>query len=194
MIRPLAIFRSRLVAAAALAAVLAGCSSLVPETQKKLEAVDPVRQDISGLILIFDLPAEVQPVAETTQMSVDFAVPGQPGRRVDAVLALADPGDLADSLPPPAAGRTYYFMGFSDVDRQKLAEAQVWARSAGNASAAGGLSVAPRFCGTGPVDIARAKFSVKVSLPGTAQGATLIKDELLANALALSGQTALAPC
>jgi len=188
------VFPIRPLAALLCGLLVAGCSSLVPETQKKLEAVDPVRQDVSELVLILDLPSEVQPVPETTTMSVSFSVPGQPARRVDAVLALADPGDLAAALPPPAAGRAYYFMGFAPADKQALRAAQAWARSTGNASATGGLSVAPRFCGTGPVDVEKATFSVKVTLPGTADGATLIRDEVLANALALSNQTALAPC
>jgi len=196
MSTPLLSIRSLLAAlsCAILAVALAACSSLVPETQKQLEAVDPVRQDVSELLLTFDLPAEVQPVAGTTKMSVNFTVAGQPARQVEAVLVLADPGDLADALPPPASGRAYYFMGFSEADKQALRAAQAWARSAGNASAAGGLTVAPRFCGTGPVDVSKARFSVKVNLPGAAKDALLIKDETLANALALSNQTALEPC
>jgi len=177
-----------------LALLLAGCSSLVPETQKKLEAVDPVRQDISDLVLTLDLPAGVQPVPETTQLSVNFTVAGQPARQVDAKLVLADPGDLAETLRPPATGRTYYFMAFSPADQKKLRDTQAWARSAGNASAAGGLSMAPRFCGTAPVDASKARFSVNVTLPGTAQASPLIRDEILANALALSGETTLQPC
>ena len=90
--------------------------------------------------------------------------------------------------------RLFHIDRSTAADKQALRAAQAWARSTGNASATGGLSVAPRFCGTGPVDVEKARFSVKVSLPGTAEGATLIRDEVLANALALSNQTALAPC
>lgn len=177
-----------------LALTLAGCSSLVPATQKQLEAIDPVRQDVSALVLTLDLPAGVQPVPETTRLGVNFTVAGQPDRRVDAMLVLADPGALAETLPPPGAGRVYYFMGFSEADQKKLREAQSWARSAGGAAAAGGLTVAPRFCGTAPVDIAKARFSVNVTLPGAVESAPLIRNEVLANVLALSGETALAPC
>lgn len=183
-----------LAAGGLLSLALTACSSLVPETQKSLEAIDPVRQDVSELVLTLDLPAQVQPVPETTQLSVIFRLQGQPDRRVDAVLALADPGELAEKLPPPAQGRAYYFMGFSAEDKAKLRETQAWARSTGNASASGGLTVAPRFCGTAPVDINTARFTVSVTLPGAVRTAPLIKDGILANALALSNQTALPPC
>jgi len=181
-------------AAVTLGALLPACSSLVPATQKTLEAVDPVRQDIAELVLILDLPAAVQPVPDTTRMRVVYRLPGQPDRQVDASLALADPGEIADTLAPPASGRAYYFLGFGAEDKARLRAAQAWARSGGNAAATGGLSVAPRFCGTEPVDINKARFSVNVTLPGTIKAAPLIKDEILANALALSNQTALEAC
>lgn len=177
-----------------LALALTGCSSLVPATQKQLEAIDPVRQDVSALVLTLDLPAGVQPVPETTRLGVNFTVAGQPDRRVDAMLVLADPGALTETLPPPGAGRVYYFMGFSEADQKKLREAQSWARSAGGTAAAGGLTMAPHFCGTEPIDISKARFTVNVTLPGAVESAPLIRNEVLANVLALSGETALAPC
>ncbi|MHB1111315.1 MAG: hypothetical protein ACYCZU_13500 [Devosia sp.] len=64
------------------------------------------------------------------------------------MLARAESGEVAGSLPPPAGARTYYLFGFSDADKTALSEAQAWARTlpAGNNSLA--ISLAPRFCRT----------------------------------------------
>jgi len=173
---------------------LAACTSLSLDTAAKLRALDYLNDDIASLVLAFDVPETIEPVADGSTLSFDIATPGKGERHIKAVLTHTDAGEVAGSLPPPAGERTYYLFGFSDADKTALREAQAWARTlpAGNNSLA--ISLAPRFCRTAAVDPGQVRVSVLVALPGATSLAPLINGETLANLLAQSPEKDLPEC
>ena len=170
------------------AALLGACTSLSPQAAAKIRALDYLNDDIASLVVAVDLPAPLQPVPEQSALRFDFTSAGRGERHVVAALTLTDPGELAGTLPPPGANRAYYLFGFSEADQAALREAQTWARSlpagTGNATGAFPVSVAPRFCATEPVDLARARYSVLVALPGATRLEPLIQNGSVEDALA----------
>lgn len=185
---------SRSTAAALALLLLAACTSLSLDTAARLRALDYLNDDIASLVLAFDVPEAIEPVADGSTLSFDITTPGNGERHIRAVLARAEAGEIAGSLPPPAGDRTYYLFGFSDADKAQLREAQAWARTlpTGNNSLAIGL--APRFCRTAAVDPANVRISVLIALPGTTSLAPLINGESLANLLAQSPDKTLPEC
>jgi hypothetical protein len=106
-------------------------------------------------------------------------------RTLTAVLARADLDEVAGTLPPPDADRTYYLFGFSDADKAKIKSMQHDAQvlSTGTTSLTVGLS--PSFCRTAEIDPVKTKFSVLLALPGSGgKMESLIKNSTLENALA----------
>lgn len=175
--------------------LLAGCTSLSLDTAARLRALDYLNDDIASLVLAFDLPLAIEPVPDGSVLSFDVTTPGNGERHIKAVLARAEAGEIAGSLPPPAAERTYYLFEFSDADKAALREAQAWARTlpptGGNTLA---INLAPRFCRIEAVDPGQARVSVLIALPGATSLAPLINGESLANILAQSGNAELPAC
>lgn len=184
---------------AGLAAVLAvtACSSLSMPTAAKLRALDYLNDDIASLVLAFDVPETLEPVPDASGFSLAIAIPGKGERVVAAVLAPADAGEIAGTLPPPGNERTYYLFGFADADKAKLREAQAWAREialTGVAPETPLIGITPRFCRTDTIDPAATKVSVLVALPGSTALEPLVRDESLATLLASTGGGALPAC
>jgi hypothetical protein len=178
------------------ALLLAACTTLSWDTAAKLQALDPLNDDIAGLVFALDLPAGIEPIPDQSGFAFDVTTPGKGERHVKAMLTLAD-GDAIDSaLPPPGNGRTYYLVGFSDADKLALRAAQLWARgitAAGTAPQVA-VTVTPHFCANPGVDPAKASFSVLVALPGATNLEPLINGESFATLLQQTGAPALPAC
>lgn len=149
--------------------LLAGCDSLglggAGNAAPPARAIDYRTDDLSQAIFAFDLPSGVQPVPKASTASLDAGAAGKAGRHLKASLVLADASDIDGQLPPPAAGRTYYLLGFGDKDKAALREAASWFGKQ-NPAPAIAFVVAPNLCATQPVDIGGATLSVTPVLPG----------------------------
>jgi hypothetical protein len=184
-----------------LAGLVAGCSSLgLPSAARapsQQEGLDYLNDDLGALVLAFDVPETLEPVDDVSQLTFVVAIAGQGERRVVAKLTPADASEIADTLPPPGDGRTYYLLGFADADKAKLREAQSWARSiaqTGVAPETPVMSIAPGFCSAVPVDPKATRISVLLALPGHAPLPPLLRNQTLATLLAPSGASTLPAC
>jgi len=170
----------RITAALLTTLLLAGCSSIPiggasPAPQR---GFDP-GADLSGLIVVLDLPQSLEPLAGNA-LTFDL-VAASGGKHVKAVLVPTDPGDLAESLPPPAADRSYYMLGLSEPDRQSLRDAQAWSKTAPDARLS--VNLVPAVCRTDVIDPARTTISALVALPGTPGVAPLLGNAPVAAAV-----------
>lgn len=172
------------VLAAGLWLLLAACSTLggrdtAPSSQRGLDALN---DDLASAVIVFDLPRGVGLVEGATRLSFDVASPVL-DKHLSAVLAPADADEVAGVLPPPGSGRAYYFVGLSDADGAAFGAAQAAARGASVSAGAARLSVAPRFCVSGPVDPTLVTVSVYAALPERGRLAPLLDRQLLTHAL-----------
>ena len=155
---------------------LSGCSSLPVATASRERAVDFLDDDVASLLVAFDLPDELEPLASGSALVIDVG-----GRTVRATLAETDPGDLAGSLPPPAEDRTYYLFGFSDKDKAAIRAAQAdGRRQPGTYS----VTFSPGLCRTEKPDAAAVRVSVLAALPGAGALRPLIANQPLSAVLA----------
>jgi len=158
------------------ALVLCGCSSLPVATVSRDRAVDFLNDDLANLLVAFDLPDELEPVASGSALVIDVG-----GRTVRATLTETDPGDLAGSLPPPAEDRTYYLFGFSDKDKAAIRAAQAdGQRQPGTYS----VTFSPGLCRTEKLEAAAVRVSVLAALPGAGALKPLIANQPLSAVLA----------
>jgi hypothetical protein len=170
-----------------LALFLAGCSTLGVDRTERTRALDPLHDDISDLLVAFDLPRGIGPIEGASTLSVDVTAPGGEPRRVKASLAPADADEIAGHLPPPGTGRAYYLFGVADNDKAAIRDAQLVARTPGAAGSKVNLVLAPRLCKSGEVDPKLVTISVLAALPGDTALAPLIDRQLLADTLAAAG-------
>jgi hypothetical protein len=179
----------RFAAIAVLLLALAGCASLGVSGGSPLRAIDFAGDDVASLLLAFDMPEVLEPMAEGPAVRFDVAAGGET-RHLRAVLVPADADELAGTLPPPRDGRLYYLFGFTDADKAAIRSAQSWAKS-WPAGQGDGLSIAlePRFCASEPVDAKKVRFSVLVALPGSAALKPLAQDQPLGPVLDAIGAT-----
>lgn len=157
---------------AALAAVLAlsACTTLVPTGNAPApRALDTIEDDLTGLILAFDVPAVVQPVLAQSRLRVEITPQGGGAERIEAGLQLAD-ADLAEgALPPPQGGRTYYLLTLVEKDRAALKAAQERLRRLPSGTAVVSVGLAPWFCAIGADPGPNARYTVRVLASGQAQ-------------------------
>jgi hypothetical protein len=158
----------RLIAAVAIATALAGCtaSSVNTTTAAKVSAIDYANDDVGSMLIAFDVPVTLEPVPNGSTMVFNL-------------------GEVAGTLPPPDADRTYYLFGFSQADKAKITTMQHDAKvlPGGPTSLTVGLS--PSFCRTEEIDPAKTRFSVLLALPGSGgKMESLIKNSTLKDALA----------
>lgn len=187
-------FALRLVALLGLLAV-AGCASFNLGTAAQVRSLDYLHDDLASVVLAFDAPVTVEPIPDASLFRFDIVAPGRGERHLAAVLARGDATVAAGSLPPPAAGRTYYLFAFSPADQQALREAQAWARGLAGEPPRPRVALEPRFCTTERyADPRETRISVLVALPGTGAVAPLIDDVRVADLLAGTGSSSLPAC
>lgn len=180
-----------LIAALAVTATLAGCSasSVNPTTAAKVQAIDYANDDVASMLIAFDVPLTLEPVPDGSTMIFTAGA-----RTLTAVLARADLDDVAGSLPPPKADRTYYLFGFSAADKERIKTLQNDAKVTGNASSLS-VGLSPLFCRVGEIDPKKVRFSVLLSLPGTGgKLEPLISNSTLEAALATAPEKTLPLC
>lgn len=158
------------------AMALCGCSSLPMATDNRVRSVDFLNDDVASLLVAFDLPDELEPVASGSALVIAVG-----GRTVRAMLAETDPGDLAGSLPPPGEDRTYYLFGFSDPDKATIRAAQAdGRRQPGTYS----VTFSPGLCRAEKLDAAVVRVSVLAALPGAGELKPLIANQPLSAVIA----------
>jgi hypothetical protein len=163
---------------------LAACSSIPIGTVAGLRALDYLNDDLSSLLVAFDVPLSLEPIPNASALNFDITTPSGGERHIKAMLAETDPGDLAGTLPPPADGRNYYLFGFSNADKAAIREAQAWAKTLPAGSNTVTLSLSPSFCRTAQIDPEKTTASVLVALPGAPSLAPLISNQSLKTLLA----------
>jgi len=184
---------------ALLASGLAGCDTLgfgvgspVAPAPVAARALDYRIDDLASLVFAIDLPTSFRPVPSGTVVTFD-ATNASAAKHFKATLVLADGEAIDGALPPPAAGRTYFLLGFSDKDKAVLRAAQQWVRALPpDAAPVTALHIAPRLCAAGQVDPAAAEVSVVPALPD-GPALTPIVAEPVATLLAETGGS-LQPC
>lgn len=177
--------------------LVTACSSLSMPTAAKLRALDYLNDDIGSLVVAFDVPETLEPVPGASGFSFDVSIPGKGERHVVATLEPGDASEVAGTLPPPGAERTYYLFGFAEADKAKLRAAQAWARSVAETGVAPNtpvIAIAPRFCRSDAIDLAATRVSVLIALPGSPALAPLVSNESLATLLASTGGGVLPQC
>jgi hypothetical protein len=162
------------------ALMLSACSAGGLTTSPSPRALAPLRDDIAGMLVVFDLPRGLGAPAKLS--SLTFAAPGM--GPVKALLVEADADTIAANLPPPAAGHAYYFFGLSPADQGALRAAQAVARAAHARDADVSLAIVPRLCRAADADVSKAQVSVLAALPGPAPLVPLIDRRPLADVTA----------
>jgi hypothetical protein len=181
-----------LIAAFAVAAALAGCtaSSVNTTTAAKIGAIDYANDDVGSMLIAFDVPVTLEPVLNGSKMIFTLG-----DRTLTAVLARADLDEVAGTLPPPEANRTYYLFGFSEADKQKIQNLQHDAQVIPAGTTSLTVALSPLFCRTEEIDAAKTRFSVLLGLPGSAgKLEPLIKNSTLEAALATMPEKELPLC
>ncbi|WP_417310564.1 hypothetical protein [Devosia sp.] len=149
--------------------LVAACSGLSLDG-KTPRSLDFLNNDVSGLLLAFDLPAALEPVDGESILRLDLVSPDAGERHIAAVLVPATSGELAGTLPAPADQRSYYLFQLSADDQAQIAEAQAWGRSLPQGSVRLDASLSPRLCRIGEIDPDKLRISVLATLPGAASG------------------------
>jgi len=143
-----------------------------------------VHDDVANLLFVLDLPDAVQPLPDGNKLGLGYALPGP----LKVGLVRADAGELAGTLPPPAAGRTYHLFEIAPAERAAIVQAQ--AASRGAAPVGTGLALEPRLCATGAVDPAKVQISMLVAAAGQAAISPPLRNQVLASLVGPS----LPPC
>lgn len=171
-----------LIAAFAVATALAGCtaSNVNTTTAARVSAIDYANDDVGSMLIAFDVPLTLEPVPNGSTMVFNLG-----DRTLTAVLARADLDDIAGTLPPPDADRTYYLFGFSAADKERIKSMQHDAQVLATDTTTLTVGLSPSFCRTEEIDLAKTKFSVLLALPGSGgKMESLIKNSTLEAALA----------
>lgn len=177
-------------AALALMVLVAACSTLGVPTQPA-RAIDPLRDDLSNMIVAFDLPRGLGP-AKGSLLTFDVAN-GGPAEHLRLILEQADIDEFPPSLPPPAADRAYYLFALTPADRAMLRTGQESALQRGAPGTSATLAVIPKLCTAGPVDTLTATVSVFAVLPGKPP-LPFLNRQVLNVLLQQPGSTPMGPC
>ena len=178
---------------------LAGCIGVPLQTAASFATLDPLNDDLSGAVLIYDLPDAMQPIGDKNGLLLTVTTRSDGERKVDGTLQRAElPEGLADDLPPPKVAHTYFLFGLTPKDQQRVRETQGWARDLkaqkGDIGGQATLALKPAFCTTRPLDLTNEQVSVYVALPGKTALAPLMQSIKLSDALKGSGVDTLPPC
>lgn len=151
------------------ALLVAGCSGLSLNGTTP-RSIDFLNNDVTGLLLAFDLPSTLEPIDGESILRLDLVSPDAGERHIAAVLVPAASGELAGTLPAPADQRSYYLFQLSAADQAKIVEAQAWGRALPPGSVRLDASLSPRLCRIGEIDPDKLRISVLATLPGAAGG------------------------
>lgn len=162
---------------------LAACSALGPSLQGPARLLDPVHDDLTGMLVAFDLPRGIGVVPDASTLSLMRS--GSPV--AVAMLVEAEADDVATRLPPPAKGRQYYLVAVSAVDRAELQQAQAAARAADPDGKLTAVSVAPRLCVAEDGAPGGATVSVLAALPGKGRIVPLVDHRPLSEVAGATG-------
>ena len=178
---------------------LAGCTTLglgdATPAAPADRALDYLNDDLGNLVFALDLPTTILPQPAGSTLTLDASTAANGTRHVQASLTLADGDAAGGALPPPATGRTYYFLGASEKDKKGLRDVQKWAKTLPSGAApVFVLDLAPRLCSNAPTDPAATNVAVLLALPDGAPLTPLIATEPLATFLAETGATTLPAC
>lgn len=177
-------------AALCMVVAIAACSTLGVPSQPA-RAIDPLRDDLSSVIVAFDLPRGLGP-AKGSLLTFDVANGGS-AEHLRLMLEQADVDELPTTLPPPAADRAYYLFALTPGDRAMLRAGQDSALQRGAPSTSATLAVIPKLCTAGPVDATTATVSVFAVLPGKPP-LPFLNRQVLSVLLQQPGSTQMGPC
>jgi hypothetical protein len=180
--------RSLRLAILAAASALTACSSFGPSAPPTLRALDPLKDDVAGLLIAFDLPRGVGPMPGASVLT--YTIPS--ARPIKAALVPADAEDEASQLPPPGNGRAYYFFALPPASQTAIRTAAAGARAANLSSANVAVAVAPGLCESAVLDPTRISISVLVAQPAGPRLAPLIDHRVLADLVGPAAK--LPPC
>lgn len=176
-----------------LSLLLAGCSSLPVGAGPATPVLDPLKDDLSKLLIAYDLPDTLEAVPGASTLTVGVTAP-QGTQSVAAQLEPADFDDVAGSLPDPADGHSYALFGLSAKDQSALAGLQQFARAQPPGSARLSVDLAPGLCNNSPVDLKAVRVTVLVARVGGGRLVPLIANTPVETLLAASPGASLVPC
>jgi hypothetical protein len=184
MRKPILSLSSMLVAAA-----LSACSSFGPSTPPPSRPIDALRDDVAGLLIVFDLPRGLGPMPGASFLTFTVGTT----RPVTAALIPADADAMATQLPPPGKGRAYYFLDLSPIGQTAMRTAQAGARAANPAPSSVALAVVPGLCESEAVDPKLVTLSVFAAVPGASHLVPLIDHRLVADIVGSAGKLSACP-
>lgn len=185
--------RARSIFAGMLLAAVAGCSSLPIGAGPATPVLDPLKDDLSKLLIAYDLPDTLEAVPGASTLTVGVTAPSGT-RNVAAQLVPADFDDVAGALPDPADGRFYVLFGFTTTDQTALGKLQGFARAQPPGSARLSVDLAPALCFNESIDPASVRVTVLVATKGGGPLIPLIANTPLATLIAQSPGASLAAC
>ena len=181
----------RLITALATALVLAACSTAGPGPGPANGTLDPLRDDVGQLLVVFDLPRGIGPA--TGSLFTFDAANGGPAEHLRLTPLQADVDGLPAGLPPPGVDRAYYLFAFSETDKLAIRNAQLTAQARGASAQNVTLGMIPKLCAAGPVDPSLVTVSVYAVLPGRSP-LPFLNRMTLAQLLQQPGSTQMGPC
>ena len=184
----------RILIALALSLVLAGCSTVGLNLGTPSGGLDASRDDLSSLVIAFDLPRGLGPSPTAGQLFTFDVANGGPSEHLRLTLEPADADLAISSLPPPAEGRAYYLFDLKDADKLAIRAAQTSAQQRGVTESGVKLGIVPKLCNAGPYDANAMTISVFAVVPGRTGLLPFLKDETLAQLLTQPGSTQMPAC
>ena len=184
----------RILLALALSLLLAGCSTVGLNLGAPSGGLDASRDDLSTLVIAFDLPRGLGPSPTAGQLFTFDVANGGPSEHLRLTLAPADADLAPGTLPPPAEGRAYYLFALKEADQLSIRAAQSLAQQRGVTANGVKLGIVPKLCNAGPVDANLLTISVFAVVPGRTGLLPFLKDETLAQLLTQPGSTQMPAC
>jgi len=185
--------RAKSICAGVAFAALSACSSLPIGAGPATPVLDPLRDDLSKLLIAYDLPDTIEAVPGASTLTVAVVAPTG-SEKVAAQLLPADFDDVAGSLPDPADGRSYVLFGFSAADQAALGKLQEFARAQPPGGARLTVDLAPGLCFNERIDPTSVRVTVLVAAVGGGRLVPLVANTPLATLLAQSPGASLAAC
>jgi hypothetical protein len=185
--------RAKSIFAGILLTALAGCSSLPIGAGPATPVLDPLKDDLSKLLIAYDLPDTIEAVPGASTLTVGVTAPSGT-QNVAAKLVPADFDDVAGTLPDPADGHSYALFGFAPADQAALGKLQAFARTQPPGSARLSVDLAPGLCFNEKIDPASVRVTVLVAAIGGGRLVPLIANTPLATLLAQSPGASLVAC